>query len=205
MMKNNKIVYCLCFYLIRNILLAQNSLELKETWTLRIEQSTNEEFIFNELTNNQDKSFSTSIGLLSSNDTLRYNNGKIFRTCNISNNRLNGNYLIYYPNGQLYTKQLFSEGYQKDTSVFYSSSGVISKQIIYLTEIKYITLYYSEKGTLKKKTTSVYKDFPSKYIGGTKYTNLNTKEKREYYDYQNNIISKDEYYKIYGDIKQNEF
>ena len=127
-----------------------------ELWALRSEQYAKDEYLFKKFTNRKDSTFPTSTGLLKRNDTIHYSNGQFFRLCQVNNNRLHGSYQVFYPNGKIYCNEQYKNGYQSDTSTYFSENGTVLKQIIWITSHKYVTYFFSENGRLNKKYVSKY-------------------------------------------------
>jgi hypothetical protein len=98
------------------------SVEETRLWDYRTERFQTEMLVYNWITKNQDKQFPMHCGLLSNNDTLRFANGNIFRTCEIKNRELNGLYTIYYPNGALFLTRKYSSSIPVDTAYTYNTN-----------------------------------------------------------------------------------
>lgn len=172
---------------------SQNN-ESLELWNLRMEQDAVESHQFRKLTNYSDSTFPTSTGLLDKNDTLKYAGGQIFRTCEVSNKRLHGKYIIFYPMGTKFCERKYKQGYQSDTTIYYDQNGLVIEREIWVTDLKLEKEFFSKEGTVKKKYVFKYStrlqdthDLPS------------FSEKRYYYNYSGKKINKEEYYKLYGD------
>ena len=126
-----------------------------------------------------------SSSLMNKQDTMLYPNGKIYRTCIIANSKLEGDYKMYFPTGKLYFKAKYKANILVDTSYFYTETGSLDYITVYANGVSLHEEYFDESNKLKKKKI---------FEPSASTTNA---EKTLYYNSAGNIISKEEYQKIY--------
>lgn len=192
-------------YIILTILLTNNvsgQTDPTSLWIFRIDQNGTENFLYNKFQGSND-GFSTSTGLFSKNDTIKYQSGQIFRTCEVSENNLSGQYKIYYPSGQLYLWSIYKNNILKDSSIIYNDKGKIESIIKYLSPTQEQHIYFDNNNKQKRidnielvPTTSV--TFKSGYV----HTNTDKTVKTEYFNPEGQKITKKEYFKLYPDEKK---
>jgi hypothetical protein len=171
-------------------------------WIFRMEQNASESFLYQKLQGNN-KGFSSSTGLLTKNDTVNYSSGKIFRICEVSGNKLNGQYKIYYPSGQIYLLSTYKDNILTDSSIIYNNKNKIESVIKYLSPTREQQLYFDTNNKQKRidnieitPTTNV--TFKSGHV----HTNTVKSVQTDYFNPEGQKITKKEYFKLYPDEKE---
>ena len=171
-------------------------------WIFRMDQNATENFLYNKFQGN-DEGFPISTGLFSKNDTIKYQSGQIFRTCEVVENKLSGQYKVYYPSGQLYLLSIYKNNILTDSSIIYNDKGKIESIIKYISPTIEQQVYFDSNNKQKRidnieivPTTSV--TFKSGYV----HTNTDKSVKTEYFNPEGQKITKKEYFKLYPNEKE---
>ncbi len=170
-------------------------------WIFRMDQNATENFLYKKFQGNND-GFPTSTGLFSKNDTIKYQSGQIFRTCEVSENKLSGQYKIYYPSGQLYLLSIYKNNILTDSSIIYNDKGNIESIIKYLSSTQEQQVYFD--GNNKKKRIDNIEIVPTTNVtfkSGYVHTNTDKSVKTDYFNPDGQKIKKKKYFKLYPDEK----
>lgn len=171
-------------------------------WIFRMEQEAKESFLFRKFQTNNE-GFPSSAGLLSKNDTIKYNSGQLFRTCEVSDNKLNGQYKIYYPSGIIYMISLYKNNVLTDSTICYDEKGKIESVIKYISTTQTRQIYFDSN--LKRKRIDNIETSPGSNVtfeSGYVHSNNESSVNTEYYNPEGLRITKKEYFKLYPEEKE---
>jgi antitoxin component YwqK of YwqJK toxin-antitoxin module len=192
-------------YIIFSILLTKTisgQVDPTSLWIFRMDQNATENFLYEKFQGNND-GFPTSAVLFSKNDTIKYQSGQIFRTCEVSENKLSGQYKIYYPSGQLYLLSIYKNNILTDSSIIYNDKGNIESIIKYISPTQEQQVYFDSNNKQKRidnieivTTTNV--TFKSGYV----HTNTDKSVKTDYFNSDGQKIKRKKYFKLHPDEKK---
>lgn len=170
-------------------------------WMFRMEQFVKEKSDYNNLCGNED-GYPNSAGLLTTNDTIRFQSGKIFRTCEVSENCLHGEYKMYYPSGQLYIVSKFNKNFLVDSSIIFNKKGEIEYVIKHISSSEEQKIFYDINKKIKK--IDYYKLQPTNKMT-FRVINTDTNEgklRTIYFDLEGSQIDRTSYYKLHPEEKE---
>lgn len=171
-------------------------------WIFRMEQDAIERNIFTEL-QGDDIGYPGSTGLLEKDDTLKYNSGQIFRICEVRQNKLNGSYKIFYPNGILYISSKYNGNIQVDSSQIFSPQAQLNSVIRFVSTTNEEQVYYDKDRKVKRVDhNEIIPTSKVTFNSGYVHTNHDKLTQTDYYKPDGKPISKKEYYKLYPDEKE---
>ncbi|MDI9342165.1 MAG: hypothetical protein QM534_16445 [Sediminibacterium sp.] len=170
-------------------------------WIFRMEQNARESVLFENFQGSS-KGYPNSTGLFKSNDTIRYASGLVFRTCEVSNQQLNGNYKMYFPNGKLYMKCFYKKNQLVDSTSIYNETGKLVSIIRHLSPSIEQEVHFDLNGTIKKvEDIQIVPVSSTTFKSGYVHTNTDKVRKTVYYNPQGQPIDKEAYLKLYPNEK----
>lgn len=170
-------------------------------WIFRMEQNAQESALYKKFQGN-DSGFPNSTGLFQKNDTIRYQTGQIFRTCEVSNHQLQGNYKVYFSNGQIYMSSFYKNNLPTDSTSIYDDSGKLVSVIRHLSRASEQQLHFDQNGKVKRiEDIQITPVSATTFKTGYVHTNTDKIKKTLYFNQQGQPIDKKTYYELYPDEK----
>jgi antitoxin component YwqK of YwqJK toxin-antitoxin module len=171
-------------------------------WIFRMEQNATENHLFKKL-QGSNNGFPTSTGLFSKHDTLKYQSGTNFRTCEVSENKLSGQYKIYYPAGELYLSSVYKNNILVDSSIIYNERGKIESITKYLSPTQEQRVYFDNNDKVKRiDNIEIVPTNSATFKSGYVHTNTDKVVKTDYFNPDGQKIKRQKYFELYPDEKK---